>query len=63
MTGTATADDPASDQARIACTYGENANGTVGVVNASAPAALTPTGAHTGTFSVEISPGDFDYYT
>ena len=63
VTGTATADNPALDQVRIACTFAENADGTVGVVASSAPAALAPTGAHTGTFSIEISPAAFDYYT
>jgi hypothetical protein len=64
VTGTATADDPANDKLRIACTYGENTDGTAGALApATATGALTPTGPHTGTFSVEISPTDFDYYT
>ena len=64
VTGTATADDPAIDQVRIACTYSENPGGSAAALApATATGALTPTGAHSGTFSVQVSPGEFDYYT
>ncbi len=63
VTGTATAGDPANDKVRIACTFNEHADGSAGAIApASAVGALTPTGPTTGTFSIEISPADFDYY-
>jgi hypothetical protein len=64
VTGTATADDPAIDRVRIVCTYTENPNGSA---SALAPVAavgtLTPTGANTGTFSVQVPADEFDYFT
>jgi hypothetical protein len=64
VTGTATADNPATDMVRIACTYAEDADGAADAIAPdTATGELTPTGANRGTFSVEISVDVFDYYT
>jgi glucodextranase-like protein len=64
VTGTATADNPATDMVRIACTYSENADGSAAVLApTAATGALTPTGVGTGTFSVQVSGDQFEYFT
>src|SRR4051794_17169834 len=58
ITGTATADDPSTDRIDVACTNAEQQDGTASVA-ARPPTGLgqplTPTGPHSGTFSVAVS--------
>jgi hypothetical protein len=67
ISGTATADTPATDKVNLVCTYANAASGSAslatnppaGVNNVS----LTPTGIHTGTFSVTVPDTGWEYYT
>src|SRR4051794_41325314 len=62
VTGTATADDPATDTVRLACTYSEQPSGSAAsLAPAGATRGLTPTGAHTGSFSIQVPPNHVDY--
>ena len=64
VTGTATATAPETDMVRIACTHSEDPDGSAdALAPATATGDLTPTSATTGTFRVEISTDEFDYYT
>jgi hypothetical protein len=64
VSGTATADDPANDSVDIVCTYSEAPDGSAAALAPTgATGALTPTGPDTGTFSVQVSLDEFDYYT
>ena len=61
VSGTAIADDPATDMVRIVCTYAENrTNGTAAVIE---PPGATGPVTPTGTFSVQVPADAFDYYT
>jgi hypothetical protein len=64
VSGTATAGAPGTDKVDIVCTYAENGGSAAVLTPLATNVPLTPTAdPNTGTFTAQVSPAGFDYYT